>query len=233
MTHVVTAAQQARDYRSLEAMGLSVLVVVCTGASSPLTALQAVRRARESLRNAGFAVVAEGRAPGGGGGRAEVTMAGEVVDRGAPAVDRDTDGAPAPVIVLAATANETDACTVVAAARSGFMLGPAGLPGGRPVRPGSGGAEPGLFRCPGCDGVPGSGADERLAGAGAGLTEREVEVLQAFANGATTVEVVRTLNVSPKTVKNHLAHIYAKLGAADRTQAVSMALRLGIVRLER
>jgi DNA-binding CsgD family transcriptional regulator len=43
--------------------------------------------------------------------------------------------------------------------------------------------------------------------------------------------VSRSLFISHKTVKNHLAHIYAKLGASSRTQAVAAAVRLGIIRI--
>jgi DNA-binding NarL/FixJ family response regulator len=63
------------------------------------------------------------------------------------------------------------------------------------------------------------------------LTQREVEVMQALANGASTAQLAHQLYVSPKTVKNHLNHIYSKLGAQSRTQAVAKALRLGIVRI--
>jgi len=63
------------------------------------------------------------------------------------------------------------------------------------------------------------------------LTAREVEVMEALANGASTCDLARSLFISHKTVKNHLAHIYAKLGATSRTQAVATAVRLGIVRI--
>jgi two-component system, NarL family, response regulator DegU len=63
------------------------------------------------------------------------------------------------------------------------------------------------------------------------LTRREVEVLQMLANGASSNDVARKLFISGKTVKNHLAHIYSKLGATSRTQAVAKAVRLGIVRI--
>jgi DNA-binding NarL/FixJ family response regulator len=77
----------------------------------------------------------------------------------------------------------------------------------------------------------GGGAKTPAAAAPNTLTSREVEVLQALANGASTCEVSRSLFISHKTVKNHLAHIYAKLGASSRTQAVAAAVRLGIVRI--
>jgi DNA-binding NarL/FixJ family response regulator len=63
------------------------------------------------------------------------------------------------------------------------------------------------------------------------LTAREMEVLEALANGASTGQVAQMLFISNKTVKNHLAHMYAKLGASSRTQAVAAAVRLGIVRI--
>jgi DNA-binding NarL/FixJ family response regulator len=63
------------------------------------------------------------------------------------------------------------------------------------------------------------------------LTKREKEVLQAVADGRSTTEIGRELFISVKTVKNHLASIYAKLDARDRTQAVISGVRLGIVQL--
>ncbi|HYH50852.1 MAG TPA: response regulator transcription factor [Acidimicrobiia bacterium] len=63
------------------------------------------------------------------------------------------------------------------------------------------------------------------------LSAREVEVLQMFADGCSTVEVGERLYISAKTVKNHLASIYEKLDARDRTQAVLTAVRMGIIRL--
>jgi DNA-binding NarL/FixJ family response regulator len=63
------------------------------------------------------------------------------------------------------------------------------------------------------------------------LTPREEEVLQLIADGLSTTEVGRQLFISGKTVKNHLASIYEKLDARDRTQAVLTAVRMGIIRL--
>jgi DNA-binding NarL/FixJ family response regulator len=64
------------------------------------------------------------------------------------------------------------------------------------------------------------------------LSKREEEVLQLIAEGASTTEVGQQLFISVKTVKNHLASIYEKLDARDRTQAVLQAVRMGIVRLK-
>ena len=64
------------------------------------------------------------------------------------------------------------------------------------------------------------------------VTKREEEVLQLIADGCSTPEVAEQLFISQKTVKNHLASIYQKLDARDRTQAVLQAVRMGIVSLE-
>lgn len=63
------------------------------------------------------------------------------------------------------------------------------------------------------------------------ITKREEEVLQLIADGCSTPEVAARLYISQKTVKNHLASIYQKLDARDRTQAVLQAVRMGIVHL--
>jgi DNA-binding NarL/FixJ family response regulator len=64
------------------------------------------------------------------------------------------------------------------------------------------------------------------------VTKREEEVLQLIADGCSTTEVAEQLFISQKTVKNHLASIYQKLDARDRTQAVLQAVRMGIVHLD-
>ena len=64
------------------------------------------------------------------------------------------------------------------------------------------------------------------------ITRREEEVLQLIADGCSTPEVAAKLFISQKTVKNHLAAIYQKLDARDRTQAVVRAVRMGIISLD-
>ncbi|MBK9181319.1 MAG: response regulator transcription factor [Acidimicrobiales bacterium] len=64
------------------------------------------------------------------------------------------------------------------------------------------------------------------------VTKREEEVLQLIADGCSPPEVASKLYISQKTVKNHLASIYEKLDARDRTQAVLRAVRMGIVHLD-
>jgi DNA-binding NarL/FixJ family response regulator len=68
-------------------------------------------------------------------------------------------------------------------------------------------------------------------GQGPVISPREEEVLQLVADGLSLPEVAAALFISVKTVKNHLASIYAKLDARDRTQAVLRAVRMGIIRL--
>jgi len=63
------------------------------------------------------------------------------------------------------------------------------------------------------------------------ISKREAEVLQLIAEGASTPEVAERLYISVKTVKNHLASIYAKLDSRDRTQAVVRAVKMGIINL--
>ena len=63
------------------------------------------------------------------------------------------------------------------------------------------------------------------------VSAREEEVLQLVADGLGTTEIAERMFISQKTVKNHLAAIYQKLDARDRTQAVVQAVRMGIIHL--
>jgi DNA-binding NarL/FixJ family response regulator len=63
------------------------------------------------------------------------------------------------------------------------------------------------------------------------LTRREVQVLQLAADGLSNKEIAAQLVLSTRTVKNHIANIFAKLQVNDRTQAVLYALRAGLVTL--
>lgn len=76
---------------------------------------------------------------------------------------------------------------------------------------------------------PARRAERAKAGQTLQLSKREIEVLQLVGAGASTAEVARSLFLSVRTVKNHLASIYAKLEVRDRTQAVVKGLRLGII----
>jgi DNA-binding NarL/FixJ family response regulator len=63
------------------------------------------------------------------------------------------------------------------------------------------------------------------------LTAREVEVLRHVASGNRNKDVAERLYISEETVKVHVKHIMEKLGASDRTQAVAIAVRRGIIQL--
>jgi DNA-binding NarL/FixJ family response regulator len=65
------------------------------------------------------------------------------------------------------------------------------------------------------------------------LTEREMEVLRLLAQGESNKEIARHLQVVEDTVKTHVRHILAKLGAQSRTQAVLTAMNLGLISLNK
>ena len=64
-----------------------------------------------------------------------------------------------------------------------------------------------------------------------GLTTREIEILQQVAEGNRNRDIAEKLFISEGTVKVHIQHIMAKLGANDRTQAITIAVRRGILHL--
>jgi DNA-binding NarL/FixJ family response regulator len=61
------------------------------------------------------------------------------------------------------------------------------------------------------------------------LSPRETQVLRLAADGRTNTAIGRALDISPTTVKTHLARAYEKLGVGDRTAAVTRALRRGLL----
>jgi Response regulator containing a CheY-like receiver domain and an HTH DNA-binding domain len=63
------------------------------------------------------------------------------------------------------------------------------------------------------------------------LTEREIDVLQHVAGGNRNRDIAELLAISEETVKVHVKHIMEKLGASDRTAAVAIAVRRGIIQL--
>jgi len=63
------------------------------------------------------------------------------------------------------------------------------------------------------------------------LTTREVEVLEQVAGGNRNRDIGELLHISEETVKVHVKHIMDKLGARDRTQAIAIAVRRGIIQL--
>ncbi len=63
------------------------------------------------------------------------------------------------------------------------------------------------------------------------LTERELQVLQLLAQGLANKQIAVMLGISEHTVKFHVSGIYAKLGAASRTEAVRLGVRQGLIAL--
>jgi DNA-binding CsgD family transcriptional regulator len=62
------------------------------------------------------------------------------------------------------------------------------------------------------------------------LTERELQVLRLLGEGRSNKDTASTLHISDQTVKNHISHIFAKLGVNDRTSAVLFALSQGWIK---
>jgi DNA-binding NarL/FixJ family response regulator len=73
-------------------------------------------------------------------------------------------------------------------------------------------------------------AGREWPGAHLGLTQREAEVLEQLVKGLDNRAIGQALYISEDTVKSHVKAVLRKLGARDRAQAVSMALRQGLVR---
>jgi NarL family two-component system response regulator LiaR len=65
-----------------------------------------------------------------------------------------------------------------------------------------------------------------------GLTSREMETLILVAKGLVAKEIARTLDISEKTVRNHISNIYRKLGIYDRSQLVIYAMKKGLVDIQ-
>jgi len=83
-----------------------------------------------------------------------------------------------------------------------------------------------LFAAP----APGATTDGNpQAQATLGISERELEVLRELAAGRSNKEIALRLNVSPNTVKTHVARLFEKLGAKRRTDAINRARELGIL----
>lgn len=63
------------------------------------------------------------------------------------------------------------------------------------------------------------------------LSKRETEVLKAIAGGNRNIDIAALLFISEETVKGHVKHIMEKLGASDRTEAVTIGVRRGMIQL--
>lgn len=71
--------------------------------------------------------------------------------------------------------------------------------------------------------------DARSAEDRGALSVREMQILEALADGLSNKMIARTLSITEETVKSHLKKIYEKLGAADRAHAVAIALRQQLI----
>jgi DNA-binding NarL/FixJ family response regulator len=77
------------------------------------------------------------------------------------------------------------------------------------------------------------GRKDRIVAAGvAELTPREREILRALADGLSDKEIAERLYIGDKTVRNHVTSMLSKLGAESRLQALVIAIRHGVVRIE-
>lgn len=65
-----------------------------------------------------------------------------------------------------------------------------------------------------------------------GLTKRELEVLKLITEGLFNKEIAYKLNISERTVKNHVSNIFKKINASDRTQAAVFTIRHGLVKVK-
>jgi RNA polymerase sigma factor (sigma-70 family) len=74
-----------------------------------------------------------------------------------------------------------------------------------------------------------SSSSQRQRSAQAELSERELHVLTQVASGLSNKQIARRLGISEKTVRNHLSRVFSKLGAANRTEAVLNAMRVGLL----
>ena len=64
------------------------------------------------------------------------------------------------------------------------------------------------------------------------VTPRELSTLRLLAEGKSNKEIASTLGISERTVKTHLGHLFEKLGVTSRTEAVKVATRRGLVRMD-
>jgi DNA-binding NarL/FixJ family response regulator len=128
------------------------------------------------------------------------------------------------VLVLSSHARDDDVYRAVQAGASGYLLKDMPLPtlveAIRAVHAGRQFFPPGIA--------------ERLAHRlqQAVLTERELTVLKAIAAGSSNKEISATYNISEGTVKSHITNILEKLQVEDRTQAVTTAIKRGLIHIE-
>ena len=65
------------------------------------------------------------------------------------------------------------------------------------------------------------------------LTNREKEVFDLLVQNNTTKEIAQKLNISEKTVRNHISNVIGKLGVTSRTQAILQLLRHNVIKIDK
>ena len=63
------------------------------------------------------------------------------------------------------------------------------------------------------------------------LTRREIDVLKLLAEGLFNKEIASRLNISERTVKNHVSNIFKKISVSDRTQAAVFAIKNNLIKI--
>ncbi len=79
---------------------------------------------------------------------------------------------------------------------------------------------------------PGIAAKLAARGARPPLTDREIDILRLIVLGRCNKEIAAELRIAANTVRNHMSNLMQKLGVRDRTEAATMAIQHGIIRLE-
>jgi DNA-binding NarL/FixJ family response regulator len=144
-------------------------------------------------------------------------------------------GPPSRVLVLTSTTHEEHAYAALRAGADGFLLtdaSPDELTAAiRVVAAGDAVITPALTRAliNAVREQPTAHPIRREAGLDS-LTERERDVLTAVASGWSNTEIAVRLSIAPTTVKSHVSHILAKIGARARVQAVAFAYESGLIR---
>lgn len=128
------------------------------------------------------------------------------------------------IVVVSMYAEDEQLLAALEAGASGFV--PKSAPVGEVISAARhAAAAPATFSAPDL-----AGALRRTqAGARQRLTPREVELLEQLKEGLTAAAIAKRLFISESTVKSHLSSIYDKLGAANRTQALMIAVRSGLI----
>ncbi|HEV8308227.1 MAG TPA: response regulator transcription factor [Methylomirabilota bacterium] len=198
--------------------------------AAPTAALRVGLRAL--LDGPGLEVVGDGPAPEAAPPDAEVIVVGDGALLVAAAAAIAEDGTRA---VVALADDERPAGTLRGLPLRGWALVPREAPGAE-LRAAVMAAAQGLVVVPAALAArllasPPGGAGAGLAGLPEALTSREREVLDLVAQGLSNRRIAERLGISEHTAKFHVGSICGKLGAASRTEAVSLAARRGLITL--